>query len=114
MVGSLNVQLFRQHHGLIDSLGIRIGDFVYSSDVADFPEESKPCLSNIKVWILDCLDYKSNKSHAGLDKILEWNMQYSPEQILLTNMHHNIDYHTISEQLPKNIAPLYDGYKFNV
>jgi phosphoribosyl 1,2-cyclic phosphate phosphodiesterase len=60
------------------------------------------------------MDYTSNENHAGLDKVLEWNEIYKPQQILLTNMRHEIDYHKITEILPGNIKPLYDGYKFTV
>ena len=113
-IGSINIQLFKQHHGAIDSLGVRIGDFVYSSDVSDFPEESKKYLQNIKVWVVDCFDYKSNYAHSGLDKILYWNKIYNPAEILLTNLSHYIDYYEISKALPNNIKPLYDGYKINI
>ncbi len=113
-INSIGVQFFKQHHGSVDSLGIRVDDFVYSSDVVDFPAESKPFLQNIKVWIVDCMAYQSNNSHAGLDKVLQWSDEYKPQQILLTNMNHFIDYHEISKILPSNIKPLYDGYKFTV
>jgi len=113
-IKTLNVQFFRQNHGAIDSIGVRIDDFVYSSDVSAFPQESRIFLKNIKVWILDCMSYTSNAMHSGLDKVLEWNEEYQPEQILLTNMNHYIDYHEISTKLPSNIKPLYDGYKFVV
>ncbi|WP_375326456.1 MBL fold metallo-hydrolase [Candidatus Tisiphia endosymbiont of Nemotelus uliginosus] len=113
-INTIEVQFFRQNHGSIDSLGIRIGDFVYSSDVSDFPVESNDFLQDIKVWILDCISYKSNDHHAGLDKILRWNEQFKPQQILLTNMNHFIDYHEIIKILPPNIKPLYDGYRLVV
>ncbi len=113
-IGALQVQLFKQDHGTINSLGLRIGDFVYSNDVVDFPLESKKYLRGIGVWILDCSDYQSRGNHAGLDKVLKWNEQYQPRQIYLTNMHHNIDYHKISRELPCNISPLYDGLRINI
>lgn len=113
-IKTLNVQFFRQNHGAIDSLGIRVDDFVYSSDVSDFPGQSKTFLKNVKVWIVDCMSYTSTAAHSGLDKVLEWNEEYRPEQILLTNMNHHVDYHEISKKLPSNIKPLYDGYKFVV
>jgi len=113
-VKTMDLQFFRQEHGSIDSLGIRVGDFVYSSDVSDFPEESKQYLYNINVWVLDCVAYQSNNRHAGLDKVLQWYEQYKPKQILLTNMDHLVNYHEILEILPSNIKPLYDGYKFTV
>lgn len=105
------VQIFRQDHGRIDSLGIRVNGFVYSNDLADFPVESVKYLQNIDVWILDCIDYKSNDRHSGLDKILFWNNQFRPNKIFLTNMHHNIDYYEIKNKLPNNIFPLYDRYE---
>ncbi len=113
-INTIEIQFFRQNHGPIDSLGLRIGDFVYSTDIINFPPESEKFLQNIKVWILDCMDYTSNKNHAGLDKVLEWREKYKPEQILLTNMRHTIDYHEITKILPDNVKPLYDGYKFNI
>lgn len=113
-INTIEVQFFKQDHGPVDSLGIRIGNFVYSSDVADFPAESKTFLQNIKVWILDCMAYQSNDNHAGLDKVLQWNQEFKPEQILLTNMNHFVDYHEILKILPPNIQPLYDGYKLIV
>ncbi|XVN41043.1 MAG: MBL fold metallo-hydrolase [Rickettsia endosymbiont of Argas persicus] len=113
-INTIEIQFFRQNHGPIDSLGLRIGDFVYSSDVINFPAESEKFLKNIKVWILDCMDFKSNQNHAGLDKVLEWREKYKPEQILLTNMRHTIDYHKIMDILPNNVKPLYDGYKFTL
>lgn len=108
-IGSLNIQFFKQNHSYIPSLGIRIGDFVYSSDVANFPEESKPYLQNMKLWIIDCADYNATAEHAGLEQVLQWREEYKPERIFLTNMRHKIDYHEISKILPPNIFPLYDG-----
>ncbi|ADE30450.1 MBL fold metallo-hydrolase [Rickettsia prowazekii] len=113
-INTIEVQFFRQHHGPIDSLGLRIGDFVYSPDVIGFPPESEKFLKDIKIWILDCMDYRSNPNHAGLDKVLAWREKYNPEEILLTNMRHTIDYHEIKKVLPNNVKPLYDGYKFMV
>ncbi|MCZ6902029.1 MAG: MBL fold metallo-hydrolase [Rickettsia endosymbiont of Ixodes persulcatus] len=113
-INTIEIQFFRQHHGSIDSLGLRIGDLVYSPDVINFPLESEKFLKDVKIWILDCMDYKSNPNHAGLDKVLEWREKYKPEEILLTNMRHTIDYHEITKMLPSNVKPLYDGYKFTV
>lgn len=111
---TLDIQFFKQNHGIMNSLGIRIGNFVYSTDVIDFPEESYKFLYNIKTWILDCGSYISNNVHAGLDKVLQWNKLFKPQQILLTNMNHEIDYHQITQHLPSNISPLYDGYELNI
>lgn len=108
-VGNISIQLFAQEHADIGSLGLRVGGFVYSSDVRTFPEESKKYLQDIDIWVLDCLGYKSNYAHAGLEQVLAWNDEFRPKKIYLTNMRDTIDYFEIQKDLPNNIFPSYDG-----
>ena len=37
-----------------------------------------------------------------------------PKKTILTNLHHDIDYDTLSKILPKDIVPAYDGLKLNL
>ncbi len=110
-IGDIELQFFRQDHGTMDSLGIRVGDIVYTNDVIAFPEESKQYLYNAKTMIMDCVDYKSFPTHSGLDLVMQWSDEFKPEQIYLTNMSHGIDYFDIQSKLPYNIKPAYDGLK---
>ena len=98
----------------MDSLGIKIGDFIYTNDVIEFPKESEKYLSNAKHWVVDCMDYESTNAHSGLDKVMIWYEQFKPEQMYLVNMSHNIDYFEIQNKLPKNVQPLYDGFKLRL
>lgn len=113
-VAGVPVQFFLQQHAEIDSLGFRIGNFVYSSDVRDFYDESIQYLDGIDVWVLDCMGYKSNHAHAGLDRVLKWNERFKPKEIYLTNMRDKIDYFKIQTELPANIKPCYDGLKLSI
>lgn len=110
----MEFQLFNQIHGINSSLGIRIGDFVYSNDVTEFPEKSEKYLHNIDTWLLDCIDLKRTHAHAGLEEVLYWNEVYKPKEIFLTNLSHNLDYHEFKKILPKNIYPAYDGLVIDV
>jgi phosphoribosyl 1,2-cyclic phosphate phosphodiesterase len=107
-INSINLQFFRQHHGVIDSLGIKLNKFVYSNDVIEYPISSEKFLYNLEDLVIDCMDYTSTKAHSGLDKVLEWNKKYQPKRMWLTNMSHSIDYQEIKTHLPNNIKPLYD------
>ena len=113
-IKNTTLQVFPQIHGPIKSLGIKVGGFVYSCDVCEFPPESDKYLDGIDIWVVDCMDYKSTVAHAGLEKILEWSEKYKAQKIYLTNMNHNIDYHQIITQLPSHIMPLYDGFKIKL
>ena len=98
----------------MDSLGLRIGDVVYSNDVIKYYPESEKFMENAKCWIIDCMDYTSTVAHSGLDQVLIWNEKYKPKMIYLTNMCHNIDYYEIQKQLPDNIKPAYDGLRIEL
>lgn len=113
-IAGIEIQFFEQDHYSIPSLGFRIGDFVYSNDVIKYPASSEKFLKNVKNFVVDCMDYKSTRSHSGLEEVLEWNKKFTPEFVWLTNMSHTIDYEEIQKHLPENIRPAYDGLKISV
>ncbi len=113
-LADINLQFFRQDHRDINSLGIRIGDFVYTNDVIDYPIESEKYIENSKYWMIDCMDYVSTTAHFGLEKVMYWYEKYRPEFVYLVNMSHTIDYFEIQKQLPDNIKPSYDGMKLQI
>ncbi|WP_069306643.1 MBL fold metallo-hydrolase, partial [Methylobrevis pamukkalensis] len=60
--GPIELTPFRQKHGDIESLGFRVGDVVYSSDVSDLPDESLPLIEGAGLWIVDALRPKPHPS----------------------------------------------------
>ena len=108
-IGGIEIQCFRQDHGTMDSIGLRVGDVVYTNDVIRYPDESKKYLYNAQTWIVDCVDYKSTATHVGLSEVLKWKEEFKPKRMFLTNMSHDIDYFEISKVLPEDIRPAYDG-----
>ncbi len=107
--GEMIISTFPQHHGAILSTGIRVGGLAYSSDLHDIPEESKPYLQNLDVWIVDALRYSPHPSHFNLETALEWISYFAPKQAILTNMHVDLDYETLLNELPQSVMPAYDG-----
>lgn len=107
--GAVAVTPFLQHHGHVDSLGFRIGDIAYSSDVVALPEESFDILAGTRTWIVDALQMKPHLTHAHLDLTLEWIERVKPERAILTNLHLSMDYQTLKQSLPSGVEPAYDG-----
>lgn len=107
--GPVPVIAFLQHHGPVNSLGFRIGDIAYSSDVVGLPEESFAILDGVKTWIVDALQTKPHGTHAHLDLTLEWIARVKPERAILTNLHVTMDYRTLKDMLPPGVEPAYDG-----
>lgn len=112
--GRVDILPFRQIHGDIDSLGFRIGDFVYSSDVSDFPPESLSCLADMDLWVIDALRYSRHPSHLSLDETLAWKARVLPRRTVLTHMHGDLDYRTLVERLPDDVVPGHDGLELSV
>lgn len=108
-VEGITITPFRQIHGRLGSLGFRIGDFAYSTDVNDFPPESEKYLHGLDLWIVDCLKPESAPTHAHLAKSLGWIEKYKPKRAILTHLAHEFDYEALKAQCPPGVEPGYDG-----
>ena len=114
-VGALNVIPFMQEHGSWHSLGVRVGNFVYSTDVSGFPAESEKFLENLDVWVVDCnCVAPTDNSHSHLEKSLAWIKKYKPKKAYLTHLDYTVDYARISAQLPAGVELAYDNLEINL
>jgi phosphoribosyl 1,2-cyclic phosphate phosphodiesterase len=107
--GELPILGFDQDHGLVRSVGFRIGDVAYSADVAQMPEESLELLDGLDLWIVDALRETPHPTHAHLERTLGWIERVQPRRAILTNMHIDLDYETLRSKLPAGVEPAYDG-----
>jgi len=107
--GELTFQSFRQFHGEIDSLGLRVGDAVYSCDLNGLPEESLPYVQGLGLWILNSLRYTPHPSHLSLEMALGWIARMRPKRAVLTHLHVDMDYDELAAKLPAGVEPAYDG-----
>lgn len=98
-----------QQHGDSNSLGYRIGDFAYCTDVSDFPEESVERLHGLEVLVIDCLQYRRHPSHLSLEQAMEWIQKLAPKRAVLTHMHIPLDYDAVARDTPDHVVPAYDG-----
>lgn len=112
----LTFKPFVQGHGSGISLGYRIGDLAYSTDVSALDDTAFDIIKGVKTWIVDCGQYGFDSSivHPNLDRVLEWQDCVQAEHIYLTHLTPRADYETLMNETPDNIAPCYDGMKITV
>ena len=110
--GPVHVQPHRQQHGDIHSLGFRIGNVAYCSDVSDFPPESVARLADLDVLVIDALQYRFHPSHLSLEQSLAWIARLGPQRAILTHMHTPLDYATVLAETPETVEPGYDQMQF--
>lgn len=112
--GALTISAFLLRHGNIPALGYRIGDAAYTPDLHDIPEESFAALQNLDLWIIDGLRYKHHPSHFNIETALRWIERFAPKRAVITNMSADVDYATLSGQLPANVIAAFDGLRLEV
>ena len=71
-------------------------------------------LKNLNYLILDCLKFKKHNTHFNLRESLYIHRCLKPKKTILTNLHHDLDYNSLSKKLPSNVTPAYDGFTINI
>ena len=112
--GAVTLSAFLLQHGDIPALGYRIGDAAYTPDVNDIPAESWPALENLDLWIIDGLRYKPPPSHFSVNDALTWIDRFKPKRAVITNMHADLDYEALRQELPAGVVPAYDGMRLEI
>lgn len=105
----LPVQLFRQDHKVMETLGLRIGRFAYSTDVVNLPEESLAALEGVETWVVGCFQRHPHSVHAHVERVLEWRERLRPRRVVLTHMGHDLDWGWMQRNLPPGVEAAHDG-----
>ena len=75
------------------------------------PLDSEPLLKDLDVWIVDALRYRPHPTHAHVERTLEWIARVKPRRAILTNLHIDLDYRTLTAELPAGVEVAYDGLR---
>lgn len=114
-INDVEILPFNQDHGFGGTtLGFRIHNFAYSTDVVKFEEDSFELLKDLDVWIVDCLREKPHETHAHLDLALEWINRLKPKKTILVHLSQMLDYDELKSKLPSSVKPAYDGMIIDV
>jgi phosphoribosyl 1,2-cyclic phosphate phosphodiesterase len=108
-MAGLPVRLFRQDHKVMDTLGLRVGRFAYSTDVVAMPEKSLAQLTGLHTWVVDCFQRQPHPVHAHLEMVLHWVRLLKPERTVLTHMGTDMDWAWMQANLPPGVEPAHDG-----
>ena len=113
--GAVTLDTFEVSHGPTPSLGFLIdGQIAYSPDVWDVSDSVIERLTGVDVWIVDALRYNPHPTHANADKTLSWLARARAKSAILTNLHIDMDYNCLRDELPPSIKPAFDGMRVTV
>ncbi len=106
--GSIEFLPLLQDHGDSQSLGFRIKNVAYCTDVSNFPAVTLAKMHDLDLLIIDCLQYNHHPSHLTLKQALGWITTIKPKRALLTHMNLPLDYDTVMRETPDHVEPAYD------
>ena len=105
----IQVLPIRLTHGRLPILGFRIGNVAFCTDVSSIPSESHQHLQNLDTLVLGALRYKPHPTHLHVDAAVRVAQKLKPARTFLTHMAHDLEYTTLSRQLPDDVEPAHDG-----
>ena len=85
-----------------------MGDVAYLPDAVDIPDAGWRVLQGLDLWIVDALRRDPHPTHSHLAQTLNWIARAAPKRAILTNMHNDLDYQTLRDELPDGIEPAFD------
>ena len=102
----------RGTHNNLPVFGFRIRNFAYVTDMNVISEEEKLKLKNLDVLVITALRRKKHVSHFSLQESLQIIEEVKPKKAYLTHMSHKLGFHKeLTNELPNNVFPAYDGLK---
>jgi phosphoribosyl 1,2-cyclic phosphate phosphodiesterase len=117
-LGKSNEKIFfkaiKVKHGQINSLAYIFEKTAYISDTNDLSIIKMDEFKNLKYLIIDCLRFKKHPRHFTLKESLFVHQILKPKKMILTNLHHDLDYNYLLKKLPKDVIPAYDGLKISL
>ena len=81
------------------TLGLRVGNFAYSTDVAVLDDAAFALLAGVDTWVVDCFQRQRHKTHANVDQVIAWAERLGPRRVVLTHMGYDIDWAWLKARL---------------
>ena len=112
-LAGLDIQTIDLDHGYGRTLGLRIGDFGFSTDVVNMGEAEFGKLEGLDTWVVGCFQPRPHNTHAWIERALEWVERLNPRRAILTHMGNEMDFETLRRILPRGVEPAWDGMTLN-
>jgi phosphoribosyl 1,2-cyclic phosphate phosphodiesterase len=109
-IAGLSVTVFAQNHGRVETLGLRVARFGYSTDVVALSDGALAALEGVDTWVVGCFLRKGpHWTHADLTTVLGWVELLKPRRTVLTHMGTEMDWAWMQANLPPGVEAGYDG-----
>ncbi len=109
-----SLRAFSLPHGHHISMGFRINDFAYCTDMHEMPPSVIDALAGVKTIVLGALRDEPHPAHLTINQALEIVGQLGVEQTWLVHMSHHISHARDSKRLPPGVQFAWDGLEIDI
>ena len=111
-INGVEIIPIRGMHYRLPVLGYRFGDIAYCTDMNLIEEKEFSKLQGLEHFIINCVKRGKHISHYSLEEAIEVAEKVGARHTWITHLSHQLPRHQVlTEELPENIAPAYDGLK---
>ena len=108
-VCGVSIACFEQDHGRSRTMGFRIGDFAYTTDLVNLPKPGFDVIAGVDTWVIGVFGPRPHDTHVHVDLALEWIAQVAPRQAVMTHLGPDLDYNELENSLPSSVTAAFDG-----
>ena len=115
-VGNISMTVFEQDHGTINSLGLRVGNIGYSTDMKRLDDKAIEILKGVDIWFADAAghNHPENPVHACIDEVIALNEKIGARQVYLSHLPPTMDYEQTRKDLPEGFDLSFDGLRLDI
>ncbi len=116
ILDSIEVMPIEYTHSSITVMGYVFDNKVaYLTDLSAIEEKALSYLGNLKILILDCLQFKEHHAHLSLNEAIDLAQKIQAEKTYLIHMSHTMGpVNEWSKTLPENIFASFDGLELMI
>ncbi|MBR4028459.1 MAG: MBL fold metallo-hydrolase [Alistipes sp.] len=104
-----------QHSERFRSVGYRIGNLAYLTDMNYIAPEEIAKLRGVEVLVINALRWETHSSHFSVEEAIKIIDSVAPKRAYLTHMSHRIGLHSeLEHRLPKGVMAAYDGLEVEI
>jgi len=113
-IADLEVTPARVPHGGLTVFAYRIGPLAYITDAKSLPPETIEIMKGAKVLVINALFRTEHPTHLSIPEAVEAAAKIGAERTFLTHLTHDNFHADLEAELPRGIAPAFDGLTLRI
>jgi phosphoribosyl 1,2-cyclic phosphate phosphodiesterase len=108
-IGDASVRAIALPHGRVTVLAYRIGALAYVTDAKSIPDDAIEALRGARVLVVNALFRTEHPTHLSIGEALAVAGKVGADRTYLTHLTHENFHADLEAELPRGVAPAFDG-----